>query len=79
MHSMNRMLSSIIECILYSILEARKVVRKDFQGLSPTEEVIAEMSTHLLVHERLHCVLSVNRIHTRVFFSVNRIKTISYD
>jgi hypothetical protein len=31
------------------------------------------------VHKRLHCVLSVNRIHTRVFFSVNQIKTISYD
>ncbi len=38
------MLSSIIECISYSIPEARKVVRKDFQGLSPAEEVIAEVS-----------------------------------
>jgi hypothetical protein len=37
----------------YSILEARKSVRKDFQGLSPTKEVIAEMSTHLLC-KRLH-------------------------
>ncbi len=49
-------------------------MRKDFQGLSPTEKVIAEMSTHLLVHKRLHCILSVNQIHTRVFFSVNQIK-----
>ncbi len=44
-------------------------MRKDFQGLSPAEEVIAEMSTH---------VLSVNPIHTRVFLSVNRIQTTSY-
>jgi hypothetical protein len=57
------MLSSIIECISYSIPEARKVMRKDFQGLSPAEEVIAEMSTHLLC-KRLHYVLSVNWIHT---------------
>ncbi len=66
-----------IECILYSIPEARKVVRKDFQGLSPAEEVIAEMSTHLLC-KRLHYVLGVNRIHTRVFLSVNQIQTTSY-
>ncbi len=52
-------------------------MRKDFQGLSPAEEVIAEMSTHLLC-KRLHYVLSVNRIHTRVFLSVNRIQTTSY-
>jgi hypothetical protein len=67
-----------IEWILYSILEAEKVVRKDFRGLSPTKEVIAEMSTHLLC-KRLHYVLSVNRIHTRAFFCVNQIQTISYD
>ena len=72
------MLSTIIECILCSILEARKVVRKDFQGLSPAEEVIAEVSTHLLC-KRLHYVLSVNRIHTRVFLSVNQIQTTRYD
>jgi hypothetical protein len=52
-------------------------VRKDFQGLSPIEEVIAEMSTHLLC-KRLHYDLSVNRIHTRVFLSVNQIQTTSY-
>ncbi len=52
-------------------------MRKDFQGLSPAEEVIAEMSTHLLF-KRLHYVLSVNRIHTRVFLSVNQIETTSY-
>ncbi len=62
---------------MYSILEARKVVRKDFQGLSPAKEVIAEMSTHLLC-KWLHYVLSVNRIHTRVFLSVNQIQTTSY-
>ena len=61
------MLSSILLWISYSIPEARKVARKDFQGLSPTKEVIAKMSTHLLC-KRLHYVLSVNRIHTRVFF-----------
>ena len=54
--------------VFYS--RSKKVVRKDFWGLSPTEEVIAEMSTHLLC-KRLHYVLSVNQIHTRVFFSVN--------
>jgi hypothetical protein len=43
------MLSSIIEWISYAIPEARKVVRMEFQGLSPAKEVIAEMSTHLLV------------------------------
>ncbi len=53
-------------------------MRKDFQGLSPTKEVVAEMSTHL-VCKRLHYILSVNWIHTRVFFSVNQIQTISYD
>jgi hypothetical protein len=52
-------------------------VRKDFQGLSPAEEVIAEMPTHILC-KRLHYVLSVNRIHTRVFLSVNRIQTTSH-
>ncbi len=52
-------------------------MRKDFQGLSPAEEVIAEMSTHLLC-KRLHYVLSVNWIHTRVFLSVNQIQTTSY-
>jgi hypothetical protein len=52
-------------------------VRKDFQGLSPAKEVIAEMSTHLLC-KRLHYVLSVNWIHTRVFLSVNQIQTTSY-
>ncbi len=36
-----------------------------------------EMSTHLLC-KRLHYVLSVNRIHTRVFLSVNQIQTTSY-
>jgi hypothetical protein len=41
-------------------------MRKDFQGLSPAEVVIAEMSTHLLC-KRLHYVLSVDWIHTRVF------------
>jgi hypothetical protein len=35
------------------------------------------VSTHLLC-KRLHYVLSVNRIHTRVFLSVNRIQTIIY-
>ncbi len=54
-----------IEWILYSIPEARNVARKNFQGLSPTKEVIAEMSTHLL-YKRLHYVLSVNWIHTIV-------------
>ncbi len=44
-------------------------MRKDFQGLKPAKEVIAEMSTHLLC-KRLHYVLSVNRIHTRVFFMI---------
>jgi hypothetical protein len=29
--------------------------------------------------KRLHYVLSVDRIHTRVFFSVNQIQTFSYD
>jgi hypothetical protein len=78
---MNRLSSIIVECISYSIPEARKVVRKDFQGLSPIEEVIAEMlCLHIShVHKRLHCVLSVKRIHTRVFICVNQIKTISYD
>jgi hypothetical protein len=52
-------------------------VRKYFQGLSPAKEVIPEMSTHLLC-KRLHYVLSVNRIHTRIFLSVNQIKTTSY-
>ncbi len=52
-------------------------MRKDFQGLSPAKEVIAEVSTHLLC-KRLHYVLSVNRIHTRVFLSVNRIQTTFY-
>ena len=52
-------------------------MRKDFQGLSPAKEMIAEMSTHLLC-KRLHYVLSVNRIHTRLFLSVNRIQTTSY-
>jgi hypothetical protein len=52
-------------------------VRKDFQGLSPAKEVIAEMSTHLLC-KRLHYVLSVNRTHTRVFLSVNQIQTTNY-
>jgi hypothetical protein len=45
-------------------------MRKDFQGLSPTEEVIAEMSTHHLLCKRLHYILSVNQIHTRVLFRV---------
>jgi hypothetical protein len=40
--------------------------------------VIAEVSTHLLC-KRLHYVLSVNRIHTRVFLSVNHIQTTIYD
>ena len=31
------------------------------------------------LYKRLHNVLSVNRIHTRVFFSVNQIQTINYD
>ncbi len=53
------------------------MARKDFQGLSPAKEVIAEMSTHLLC-KRLHYVLSVNQFHTRVFLSVNRIQTTSY-
>jgi hypothetical protein len=61
----------------YFIPEARKVVRKDFQELSPTKEVIAEMSTHLLC-KRLQYILSVNRIHTRVFFCEPN-STISYD
>ncbi len=53
-------------------------MRKDFQGLSPAKEVIAEVSTHLLC-KRLHYVLSVNWIHTtRVFFNVNRIQTTIY-
>jgi hypothetical protein len=52
-------------------------VTKDFQGLSPTEEVIAEVSTHLLC-KRLHYVLSVNQIHTRVVLSVNQIQTTIY-
>ena len=52
-------------------------MRKDFQGLSPAEEVIAEVSTHLLC-KRLQYVLSVNWIHTRVFLSVNQIQTTSY-
>ncbi len=34
--------------------------------------------THLLC-KRLQYVLSVNRIHTRVFFNVNQIQFISYD
>ena len=62
---------------MYSIPEARKVVRKDFQGLSPAKEVIAEVSTHLLC-KRLHYVLSVNWIHTSVFLSVNQIQTTIY-
>jgi hypothetical protein len=37
-----------IEWISYSIPEVREVMRKNFWGLSPTKEVIAEMSTHLL-------------------------------
>ncbi len=53
-------------------------MRTDFQGLSPAEEVIAEVSTHVLC-KRLHYVLSVNQIHTRVFLSVNRIQTSIYD
>ncbi len=53
-------------------------MRKDFQELSPAKEVIAEVSTHLLC-KRLHYVLSVNRIHTRVFLSVNQIQTTMYD
>ncbi len=77
-YRIERFLEYSVEWILYSIPEVRKVMRKDFQGLSPTKEVIAEISTHLLC-KRLHYVLSVNPIHTRVFFSVNRIQTISYD
>ncbi len=42
-------------------------MRKFFQGLSPAKEVIAEVSTYLL-YKRLHYVLTLNRIHTRVFF-----------
>ncbi len=53
-------------------------MRKDFQGLSPAKEVIAEVSTHLLC-KRLHFVLSVNWIHTRVFLSVNQIQTTMYE
>ncbi len=54
-----------IECISYSIPEARKFVRKDFQGLSPAKEVIAEMSTtHLLCTWEVTLHTSVNRIHT---------------
>ncbi len=33
-------------------------MRKEFQGLSPIKEVIAEMSTHLLCKEVTLCVLS---------------------
>ncbi len=62
---------------MYSIPEARQVVRKDIQGLSPAKEVIAEVFTHLLC-KRLHYVLSVNWIHTRVFLSVSRIQTTIY-
>ncbi len=39
------MLSSI-ECILYCIPEARKVTRKDFQGLNPAKELIADFFRH---------------------------------
>ncbi len=56
-----------MELVFYS--KSEKKVRKDFQGLSPTKEVIALMSTHLLC-KRLHYVLSVNRIHTREYFLV---------
>ena len=38
-----------IDWILYCILETRKGVRKNSQGLSPTEEVIAEMSIYLKI------------------------------
>ncbi len=47
------------------------------KGVSGIESVIAEVSTHLLC-KRLHYVLSVNWIHTRVFLSVNRIQTTIY-
>ncbi len=42
-------------------------MRKDFQGLSPAKEVLAEVSTHLLC-KRLHCVLSVNRSYIYDYF-----------
>ncbi len=42
MHS-KRIEYFLIECIFYCIPEARKRVRKDFQGLNPAKEVIAEI------------------------------------
>ncbi len=52
-------------------------MRKDFQGLRPAKEVIAEIDVYTSLCKRLQYVLSVNRIHTRVFLSVNQIQTTS--
>ena len=50
-----------MEWILYSIPETRKDTRKHFQGLSPTEEVIAEMSTYLKNSNTHYYVIALAR------------------
>ncbi len=63
--------------VLYSGSEKSR--EKGFSGIESRQggDSGDVYGTHLLC-KRLHYVLSVNRIHTRVFLSVNRIQTTSY-
>ncbi len=56
-----------------------KSCEKGFSGIeSRRGGDLGDVYTSLMYRKRLHYVLSVNRIHTRVFLSVNRFQTTSY-
>ena len=56
---------------------SKKSCEKGFSGIE-SRQGGDRGDVYTLLCKRLHYVLSVNRIHTRVFLSVNQIQTTSY-